>query len=134
MMFVNERAKRVPLIRRAQPVDLIRVDEVLHQPEGGQEKAEDGHEAHDEAQARGAVNEDERGGEVDQKRGQLDEHEEGRVWIERERMHGRSLQPRCVRLPVWQQLNETDDEETGERQLQEVATQTQALRAPSIQS
>src|SRR5205085_11130941 len=115
-----------------QQVDLIRVDKVLQQTEGGQQKTEDGYEAHDEAQARGAVNKDERGGEVDQKRSELDKHEEGRVWIKRERMHGRSLQSRCVRLPVWQQLNETDDEETGERQLQEVATQTQALRAPSV--
>src|SRR5205085_6635429 len=132
VMSVDERPERMALIRRAHPVDLIRVDEMLQQTEEGEQETEDGHDAHNEAQARGAVNEDKRGGEVDEERRELDEHKARRVWIERERVDGRWLQPVCAGLTKRQQLNEADNEDTDQRQLQAVATQPQRARAPSV--
>ena len=126
MVAVDVRAERLGLRRLAHEEDCARVDEVLHQPVDGEQEAEDDDEPRDQTQAARAVNEGERGGEVDDESGEFGEHHARRVRVVREgarRLDREKRRAHVLRGAAAQgeELYETDSEEAEEWQLQKVS-------------
>src|ERR1043165_3294414 len=112
MVAVDERPERRALRQLSQPVNFGGAGEGLNHAEDGEQESEDRHDAHDQPQAFGAVNEGERGGKIDYERANLDEREPRRKRIERKTVDRRSRKRRGrLRLSSdWQKLNESEQD------------------------
>src|ERR1051325_8251951 len=80
------------------------------------------------------IDKDEGGGEVNEERSELDQHELGRVWIERERVDEWDTRgPGGTDLAQREQLHQPEHEHAEQRQLQRVATEAQVPQRPGVE-